>query len=193
MVLREDDVETVLILAAVALEFDSCFTQLPGNAAGGQCGDPVRCDVCKGQRAGQPAEVLSGHDCDSVLWVGRAINRLPPVREPSENGVLPSSREEMALVGAIVRNDQFFFVTIVALAALMGPFEVKRRQPGGARLPTLPTSARSFVERPPGKSVDDFGVCQFVSLHRGMATAEFIYAKSVSALSPASRSRLHEW
>jgi MoxR-like ATPase len=48
------------------------------------------------------------------------------LHELSENGVLPSSREEMALIGPIVRNDLFFFITIVALAALMVLFEVKR-------------------------------------------------------------------
>src|SRR5947208_16366698 len=50
------------------------------------------------------------------------------LHELSENGVLPSSREEMALIGPIVRNDLFFFVTILALAALMILFDQRRRQ-----------------------------------------------------------------
>src|SRR5438445_1249989 len=54
------------------------------------------------------------------------------LHELSENGVLPSSRQEMAIIGPIVRNDLFFFVTILALAALMILFDQRRRQgPGG--------------------------------------------------------------
>ena len=70
----------------------------------------------------------------------------------------------MALIGPIVRNDLFFFVTIVALAALMVLFEVRRRQPA-----SLPDSAgrapQSSVERPPRASLDGVGLCQFVSVH----------------------------
>src|SRR6202035_1528375 len=62
------------------------------------------------------------------------------LHELSENGVLPSSREEMALVGPIVRNDQFFFVTIVAWPALMVLFEVRRQQ--RAPLPNAPEERR---------------------------------------------------
>src|SRR5437764_2504290 len=50
------------------------------------------------------------------------------LHELSENGVLPSSKEEMALIGPIVSNEWFFFVTILALAALMVLFEARRRQ-----------------------------------------------------------------
>src|SRR5258708_1599960 len=51
------------------------------------------------------------------------------LHELSENGVLPSSKEEMSIIGPIVRNDIFFFVTIFALAAFMVLLEVKRREP----------------------------------------------------------------
>src|SRR5712672_538692 len=51
------------------------------------------------------------------------------LHELSENGVLRSSRQEMAIIGPIVRNDLFFFVTILALAALMVLFDAKRREP----------------------------------------------------------------
>src|SRR5205085_1458520 len=78
------------------------------------------------------------------------------LHELSETGVLPSSKREMALIGPIVRNDMFFFVTIVALAALMILFEAKRRQTGKrsdfgctrsptARWPLYSTPARSAV------------------------------------------------
>jgi high-affinity iron transporter len=35
------------------------------------------------------------------------------LHELSESGVIPSSKREMALIGPIVRNDLFFFVTIL--------------------------------------------------------------------------------
>src|SRR5437763_1830792 len=41
------------------------------------------------------------------------------LHELSESGVLPSSKSEMALIGPVVKNDVFFFVTILALAAAM--------------------------------------------------------------------------
>jgi len=44
------------------------------------------------------------------------------LHELSEGQILPSSRQEMAIVGPIVRNDAFFFVTILALAATMLAF-----------------------------------------------------------------------
>ena len=74
-----------------------------------------------------------------ILFFVAAQLIISGLHELSENGVLPSSREEMALIGPIVRNDLFFFVTIVALAALMVLFEVKRRQP--ASLPDSPPNA----------------------------------------------------
>ena len=51
------------------------------------------------------------------------------LHELSENGVLPSSEAEMRLIGPIVRNDLFFFVTMLALAGLMILMEQKRRVP----------------------------------------------------------------
>ena len=38
----------------------------------------------------------------------------------------------MAIIGPIVRNDIFFFVTMLALTALMVLFESKRRSPEAA-------------------------------------------------------------
>src|SRR5271167_3771934 len=51
------------------------------------------------------------------------------LHELSENGVLPSSNTEMRFIGPIVRNDLFFFVTMLALAGLMMLLEYKRRTP----------------------------------------------------------------
>src|SRR5438477_4159283 len=51
------------------------------------------------------------------------------LHELSENGVLRSSKREMAMIGPLVRNDLFFFITILALAAIMVLMEWRRRAP----------------------------------------------------------------
>ncbi len=101
-------------------------------------------------------------------------------------------REEMALVGPIVRNDQFFFVTIVALAALMVLFEVKRRA-AGCRLPILRPSAAKPCGARGARTLWMVSVYASSFLFIVMVTAEFIYAKSVNALSPGDRSDFHKW
>jgi len=112
------------------------------------------------------------------------------LHELSENGVLPSSREEMALIGPIVRNDLFFFVTIVALAALMVLFEVKRRQ--SAALPDSPAERRKALWSARRERLWMVSVYASSFLFILMVTAEFIYAKSVSALSPANAVAFHD-
>src|SRR5690348_1293459 len=125
MVLREG-AETVLILSAVSLnstELMSFLGTLLGVVAAVLFGvmfvkGSVRINLQKFFRV-----------TTVILFFVAAQLIISGLHELSENGVLPSSREEMALIGPIVRNDLFFFVTIVALAALMVLFEVKRRQP----------------------------------------------------------------
>src|SRR5437879_12043779 len=60
-----------------------------------------------------------------ILFFVAAQLTISGLHELSENGVLPSSRQEMALIGPIVRNDLFLFVTIFALSALMVLLVVK--------------------------------------------------------------------
>ena len=50
------------------------------------------------------------------------------LHELSESQVLPASTREMALIGPIVKNDIFFFVTILALAAAMILLEWRKRR-----------------------------------------------------------------
>src|SRR3979411_1280171 len=65
----------------------------------------------------------------AILFLVAAQLLLTGLHELSESGVLPSSKREMAIIGPIVRNELFFFVTIFALAGLMVLFDAKRRQP----------------------------------------------------------------
>jgi uncharacterized membrane protein len=118
------------------------------------------------------------------------------LHELSENGVLPSSRREMALIGPIVRNDLFFFVTILALAALMILFDQRRRQgpsapTAGSGTPPSDTapSSRALLRKSQWSARKErlwstaVYVCSFVFIV--LVTAQFIYAKSTASLSPA--------
>src|ERR1700732_1302298 len=79
----------------------------------------------------------------AILFLVAAQLLISGLHELSENGVLPSSKTEMAIIGPIVRNDLFFFITILALTALMVLFEIKRRDPG--TLPASPAERRKAV------------------------------------------------
>jgi len=180
MVLREG-VETVLILGAVSLnstELLSFLGTLLGVSIAVLFGvmfvkGSVRINLQKFFRV-----------TTVILFFVAAQLTISGLHELSENGVLPSSREEMALIGPIVRNDLFFFVTIVALAALMVLFEVKRRQPSA--LPDSPAERRKALWSARRERLWMVSVYASSFLFILMVTAEFIYTKSVSALSPAT-------
>jgi high-affinity iron transporter len=101
------------------------------------------------------------------------------LHELSENGVLPSSKQEMALIGPIVRNDVFFFVTIFALAALMVLFEVKSRQAAPVPASSAERRKAKWSARRERLWMASVYVSSFLFIM--LVTAEFIYAKSLSA------------
>jgi uncharacterized membrane protein len=106
------------------------------------------------------------------------------LHELSESGVIASSKTEMAIIGPIVRNDLFFFVTIFALAALMVLFDAKRREP--VLVSTSAAERRKAIWSARKERLWMTSVYTFSFLFIGMVTAEFVYAKSASALSPAT-------
>jgi high-affinity iron transporter len=106
------------------------------------------------------------------------------LHELSENGVLPSSKREMAIVGPIVANDWFFFVTIFALAALMVLFEVKRREPAAESASAAERRKAAWSIRRERLWMASVYASSFLFIL--LVTAEFIYAKSLSAPSPAT-------
>jgi high-affinity iron transporter len=180
MVLREG-AETVLILSAVSLnstELMSFLGTLLGVLAAIAFGvmfvkGSVRINLQKFFRV-----------TTAILFLVALQLVVAGLHELSESGVIASSKREMAIIGPIVRNDLFFFVTIVALAALMVLFDAKRRQP-------VPESASAAERRKAAWTARKerlwmASVYGFSFLFIGLVTAEFIYAKSVSALSPAA-------
>ena len=180
MVLREG-AETVLVLSAVSLnttELMSFLGTLFGMTAAIAFGvmfvkGSVRINLQKFFRV-----------TTAILFLVAAQLLLTGLHELSESGVLPSSKREMAIIGPIVRNELFFFVTIFALAGLMVLFDAKRRQP----LPEASSPAQyrkgAWTARRERLWMASAYIFCFVFI--ALVTAEFIYTKSVSALSPAT-------
>ncbi|PYJ76527.1 MAG: DUF2318 domain-containing protein [Verrucomicrobia bacterium] len=180
MVLREG-VETVLILSGVSLnstELMSFLGTLLGVVAAVLFGvtfvkGSVRINLPKFFRV-----------TTIILLFVAAQLIVSGLHELSENGVLPSSRREMAIIGPIVRNDLFFFITIFALAALMVLFEIKRREP--VPVPASPAERRKVMWSARRERLWMASVYASSFLFILLVTAEFIYAKSVNTLSPAT-------
>jgi uncharacterized membrane protein len=108
------------------------------------------------------------------------------LHELSENGVLPSSQAEMRLIGPIVRNDLFFFVTMMALAGLMVLMEYHRRAPVVLENSATPADRRraEWTQRREKLWMNAVIATSFLFIF--LTTAEFIYAKSTTALSPTT-------
>jgi high-affinity iron transporter len=108
------------------------------------------------------------------------------LHELSENGVLPSSQAEMRLIGPIVRNDLFFFVTMLALAGLMVLLEYKRRAPVMLAADATAAEKRkaAWTERREKLWMNAVVATSFLFIF--LSTAEYIYAKSSTALSPTN-------
>jgi high-affinity iron transporter len=181
MVLREG-AETVLILSAVTLtssELMSFLGTLLGVLAAIAFGvmfvkGSVRINLQKFFRV-----------TTAILFLVAAQLLISGLHELSESGVIASSKREMAIIGPIVSNEWFFFVTIIALAALMVLFDAKRREP---QLPPTasPAERRKAAWSARRERLWMGSVYTFSFVFIALVTAEFIYSKSVSALSPAT-------
>jgi uncharacterized membrane protein len=119
-----------------------------------------------------------------ILFFVAAQLLVSGLHELSENGVIRSSKEEMALIGPIVRNDFFFFVTILALAALMVLFEARRRQP--VPVPDSAAEKRKALWNANRERLWMVSVYTTSFLFIVLITAEFIYAKGASTLAAAT-------
>ena len=180
MVLREG-AETVLILSAVSLnstELMSFLGTLLGVAAAIAFGvmfvkGSVRINLQKFFRI-----------TTAIMFLVAAQLIISGLHELSESGVIASSKREMAIIGPIVSNDWFFFVTIFAMAALMILFEAKRREL--APLAASPAERRKAAWSARRERMWMISVLTFSFVFIALITAEFVYAKSVSNLSPAT-------
>jgi high-affinity iron transporter len=119
-----------------------------------------------------------------ILFFVAAQLLISGLHELGENGVLPSSQREMALIGPIVRNDFFFFVTILSLAAMMVLFEYRSRKPEVAAESAAERRKAQWTARRERFWMSAVYASSFVFIL--LVTAQFIYAKSTSTLSPAT-------
>jgi high-affinity iron transporter len=108
------------------------------------------------------------------------------LHELSENGVIKSSQTEMRFIGPVVRNDLFFFVTMLALGGLMMLLEFKRRTPAplGPNATAADKRRAEWSQRREKMWMTAVVATSFLFIF--LSTAEFIYAKSSTALSPTS-------
>jgi FTR1 family protein len=181
MVLREG-AETVLILAGVSLnstELMSFLGTLLGLIAAIGFGvvfvkGSVRINLQKFFRV-----------TAAIMFLVAAQLIISGLHELSESGVIASSKREMAIIGPIVSNDWFFFVTIFAMAALMVLFEAKRRAPA-LDASASPAERRKAEWTARRERLWMGSVYTFSFLLIAMVTLEFVYTKNVSALSPAT-------
>ena len=185
MILREG-VETVLLLFALRLDTAGILEGF-GAIAGIALATLFGISFVRGTirvNLGQFFQITT-----AILMVVVFQLTITGLHELSESGVLPSSRNEMALIGPIVKNDVFFFVTILALAAAMVLMEYRhRRAPKtqnleGAALRKARWNARR--ERL-WMTASCAASCLFILL----ITAEFIYARQTTALSAAEPVKL---
>ena len=185
LVLREG-VETVLILSAVSLN-SSEILSFSGTVLGIAVSVIFGVLFIRGsvkinlQRFFRVTTVILYFVTFQLLLSG--------LHELSENGVLPSSTAEMRLIGPIVRNDLFFFVTMLALAGLMMLLEYKRRAPQlspaeAAALSPSDKRKAAWTQRREKLWMNAVVATSFLFIF--LSTAEFIYAKSTTSLSPTA-------
>jgi FTR1 family protein len=180
MVLREG-AETVLMLAGVSLNSTELMSFL-GTVLGVFAAIAFGVMFVKGSVRINLQKFF--RVTTAIMFLVAAQLLISGLHELSESGVIPSSKREMAIIGPIVSNEWFFVVTIFALAALMVLFDAKRRQP-------IPESASPAQRRKATWSARRErlwmgSVYTFSFIFIAMVTAEFVYAKSQSALSPAT-------
>jgi len=187
MVLREG-VETVLILSAVSLNSSELLSFF-GTLAGVALAVVFAVMFVKGsvkinlQRFFRITAVILYFVAFQLIVSG--------LHELSEFGILPSSKTEMRIIGPIVSNQIFFFVTILALTGLMVLFEYRKRMSSGAApADANPAERRKIVANARRERFWMVAVytCSFVFIF--LVTAQFIYAMSTTALSPATTATL---
>lgn len=181
MVLREG-VETVLVLAAVSLNSAELMNFL-GTLLGVSLAVVFGVMFVKGSVRVNLQKFF--RITTVILFFVAAQLLISGLHELSEGGVLPASRREMAIIGPIVRNDLFFFVTILFLAALMVLFEWRRRAPLPASSSQAEQRKAQWTARRERLWMSSVYASSFIFIV--LITAEFIYAKSTTALSPATQ------
>src|SRR5260370_5820656 len=175
MVLREG-AETVLVLSAVSLNSTELMSFL-GTLLGVLAAIAFGVMFVKGSVGINLQKFF--RVTSAIMFLVAAQLLISGLHELSESGVIASSKREMALIGPIVSNDWFFFVTVFALAALMILFEAKRREPVLAATAS-PAERRKAAWSARPERMWMISVLTFSFVFIALITADFVYAKSVS-------------
>ncbi len=185
LVLREG-VETVLMLSATSLSSEGVAT-VAGAATGLALAIVFGVLFVRGSLRINLRLFFRTTTVILMFVAGQLI--VSGLHELSEQGVLPSSKTEMALIGPIVRNDVFFFVAMMALAGMMVLMDWRSRPAamaaaaavGGNSAERRKASWQARRERTWMASV-----CISTAVFMVVVTAEFIYAKSQTSLSAST-------
>jgi high-affinity iron transporter len=180
MVLREG-AETVLMLAGVSLNSTALMSFL-GTLLGVVASIAFGVMFVKGSVRINLQKFF--RITTAIMFLVAAQLVITGLHELSESGVIASSKREMAIIGPVVSNEWFFFVTIFALAALMILFEAKRREP--VLIAASPAERRKAAWSGRRERMWMISVLTFSFVFIALITAEFVYAKSISNLSPAT-------
>jgi len=180
MVLREG-AETVLMLAAVSLNSTALLSFL-GTLLGVLAAVAFGVMFVKGSVRINLQKFF--RVTTVIMFLVAAQLLVSGLHELSESGVLPSSKREMAIIGPIVSNDWFFFVTIFCAGGFDVLFEAKRREP--VLVAVSPAERRKAAWSARRERLWMVSVMTFSFVFIALITAEFVYAKSVSSLSPAA-------
>jgi high-affinity iron transporter len=183
MVLREG-AELVLILRAVELSSEGIQVWI-GTALGILIAIAVGLFFFQGTLRIPLHRFFSA--TSAILMVVAFQLALTGVHELSEAMWIPSSKSEMALIGPIVRNEVFFFVVILGAAAL-----VVLREWFGARRPAADESVNPAERRMREWEFRrqrrwSFAAAILCLLVVFTMAAEFVYARTTAAPSPATR------
>ena len=181
MVLREG-LETVLIVRAVSLDSSGLAT-LAGTALGITLAVVFAVLFFRGSLR---MDLRKFFTVTSVILLVVAFQMaVSGLHELSEAQVLPSSKQEMAIIGPLVRNDVFFVVAIVLLAAWTLAWELRR--PSRAVGAGNPAERRLEISRERRERRLFVSISTLAVLIVLILTADFVYARSQQELSPAVR------
>ena len=187
MVLREG-AETVLILSAVSLNSTELMSFL-GTLLGVLAAIAFGVMFVKGSVRINLQKFFKV--TTAIMFLVAAQLLISGLHELSESGVIASSKREMAIIGPIVSNDWFFFVTIFAHGGADGAVR------GQAPVPALDASASPAERRKAAWSARRErlwmgSVYTFSFLFIAMVTAEFVIRQKCERAFSSDRSDVHE-
>jgi FTR1 family protein len=178
MVLREG-AELALILRAVELSTEGLQTWI-GTIAGIAAAVTVGVFFFKGTLKVPLHRFFAATSVILMLVAFQLV--LTGLHELSEAGWLPSSKQEMALIGPIARNEVFFFVFIFGAAALLVLREWQSARHARAAKVALDDAEKRLLESQNRRSgrwmIAASTACLAVVL---VLTADFIYTQANSA------------